>query len=173
MRYGLPAIGTMAHSYVLAFPSEQVAFATFMRDFPANAVMLVDTYDTIEGVGNAIAAARETGVPFAGVRLDSGDLLALARAARALLDAAGMPQARILASGDLDERRIAELVAAGAPIGRLGRRDRPRHQPRLARRQRRLQAGRRPPRRRVPAACRKRFSPQKATVPGAKQVLPP
>ncbi|HEX6024019.1 MAG TPA: nicotinate phosphoribosyltransferase [Solirubrobacter sp.] len=115
-RYGLHPVGTMAHSYVLSFPDEQQAFEAFMRDMPDNAVMLVDTFDTLGGVRHAIEAARATGVPLKGVRLDSGDLLALSQAARAMLDEAGMPHARIVASGDLDERRIAALVAAGAPI---------------------------------------------------------
>jgi nicotinate phosphoribosyltransferase len=80
----------------------------------------VDTYDTLEGVRNAIAASRSTGIPLAGVRLDSGDLLALSRAARGLLDEAGMSETRIAVSGDLEEIRIAELVAAGAPIDLWG-----------------------------------------------------
>ena len=116
LRYGLTPVGTMAHSYVLSFPDEQEAFEAFMEDVPGSAVMLVDTFDTLAGVGHAIAAARATGARLQGVRLDSGDLLALSRAARAMLDDAGMSDSRIIASGDLDERRIAGLVAAGAPI---------------------------------------------------------
>jgi Nicotinate phosphoribosyltransferase (NAPRTase) N-terminal domain/Nicotinate phosphoribosyltransferase (NAPRTase) family len=76
-RYGLTPVGTMAHSYVLSFATELDAFRAFMRDTPENAVMLVDTYDTVEEVRRAIAASRETGVPLKGVRLDSGDRLAL------------------------------------------------------------------------------------------------
>ena len=106
----------MAHSYVMSFRTELDAFRAFMRDTPENAVMLVDTYDTVQGVKRAIAAARETGVPLKGVRLDSGDRLALSRAARTLLDRAGMRDAAIVVSGDLEERQIAELVAAGAPV---------------------------------------------------------
>jgi nicotinate phosphoribosyltransferase len=120
MRYGLQPVGTMAHSYVMSFAHEAEAFRAFMADFPQNAVMLVDTYDTLEGIRNAIAAARATGVRLTGIRLDSGDLLELARGARALLDEAGMRGTEILASGDLEERRIAELVAAGAPIDAWG-----------------------------------------------------
>jgi nicotinate phosphoribosyltransferase len=120
MRYGLRPVGTMAHSYVMSFTSELEAFETFMQDFPNNAVMLVDTYDTLDGVRHAIEASRSTGVPLAGVRLDSGDLLALATGTRALLDAAGMQSTEVFASGDLEEGRIAELVAAGAPIGAWG-----------------------------------------------------
>lgn len=120
MRYGLQPVGTMAHSYVLSFAGEQEAFEAFMTDFPQQAVMLVDTYDTLDGVRHAIAAARATGVPLVGIRLDSGDLLSLSRDARALLDEAGMAGAQIVASGDLEERRIAELVAAGAPVDAWG-----------------------------------------------------
>jgi nicotinate phosphoribosyltransferase len=120
LRYGLRPVGTMAHSYVLSFPDEQQAFEAFMQDVPGSAVMLVDTFDTPAGVRHAIAAARATGTRLQGVRLDSGDLLALSRATRALLDEAGMAEARIMASGDLDERRIAALVAAGAPIDTWG-----------------------------------------------------
>lgn len=116
MRFGLTPAGTMAHSYVLSFLDERRAFEAFMQDMPENAVMLVDTFDTLAGVQHAIEAARTTGVPLKGVRLDSGDLLALSRAARAMLDDGGMPDARIMASGDLDERGIGTLVTAGAPI---------------------------------------------------------
>jgi nicotinate phosphoribosyltransferase len=115
-RYGLTPVGTMAHSYVMSFADERDAFAAFMRDFPDHAVMLVDTYDTLDGVRNAIAASRDTDVPLAGVRLDSGDLLELSRGARDILDDAGMQTTEIVASGNLDEHRIAALVAAGAPI---------------------------------------------------------
>jgi len=116
MRYGLTPVGTMAHSYVLSFEREPEAFEAFMTDHPDNAVMLVDTYDSLEGVRNAIEASRRTGVQLKGVRLDSGDLDGLSREARRMLDDAGCASARITASGDLDELRIAELVAAGAPI---------------------------------------------------------
>ena len=120
LRYGLRPVGTMAHSYVLSFATEEDAFRAFMEDTPQNAVMLVDTYDTAEGVRRAIAAARATGTRLEGVRLDSGDLLELSRAARRLLDEAGMRDAAIVASGDLEERAIARLVAAGAPIDTWG-----------------------------------------------------
>jgi nicotinate phosphoribosyltransferase len=116
MRYGLEPVGTMAHSYVMSFSSELEAFKAFLEDQPHNAVLLVDTYDTLEGVRNAIRASRETGIPLTGIRIDSGDLLELSRAARELLDEAGMTQTRIAASGDLNEDRIATLVAAGAPV---------------------------------------------------------
>ena len=120
MRYGLRPVGTMAHSYVLAFESEEEAFRCFIESFPEGTVLLVDTYDTLEGVRNAIAAARDAGVKLAGVRLDSGDLLTLSRSAREVLDDAGIPDARIAASGDLHEGRIGDLVTAGAPIDLWG-----------------------------------------------------
>ena len=120
MRYGLRPVGTMAHSYVLAFESEREAFRCFIESFPEGTVLLVDTYDTLEGVRNAIAAVRDAGGELAGVRLDSGDLLTLSRSARELLDEAGMSDVRIAASGDLHEGRIGDLVAAGAPIDLWG-----------------------------------------------------
>ncbi|HEY8466301.1 MAG TPA: nicotinate phosphoribosyltransferase [Solirubrobacterales bacterium] len=120
MRFGLRPVGTMAHSYVMSFPSELEAFKAFLVDQPQNAVLLVDTYDTRQGVLNAIKASQETGVKLLGIRIDSGDLLALSREARELLDAAGMADTRIAASGDLEEHRIAQLVAAGAPIDLWG-----------------------------------------------------
>ena len=120
MRYGLRPLGTMAHSYVLAFDTEPEAFRCFIESFPDHTTLLVDTYDALDGVRNAIEAARDAGVTLVGVRLDSGDLLELSRAARRLLDEAGMTATRITASGDLEESRIAELVAAGAPIDLWG-----------------------------------------------------
>jgi nicotinate phosphoribosyltransferase len=120
MRYGLRAVGTMAHSYVLSFEHEEHAFRCFIEAFPKDTVLLVDTYDTLDGVRNAISASRGADVPLAGIRLDSGDLLELSRAARALLDEAGMESTRIAASGDLEEERIARLVAAEAPIDLWG-----------------------------------------------------
>ena len=120
MRYGMQPVGTMAHSYVMSFVDEEEAFRTFMEDTPENAIMLVDTYDTLQGVQHAIAAARQTGVRLKGVRLDSGDLLSLSKATRMLLDQAGMAQTTIVASGDLEEHQIAALVRAGAPIDTWG-----------------------------------------------------
>jgi nicotinate phosphoribosyltransferase len=162
-------MGTMAHSYVMSFEREEDAFRAFMEDFPSNAVMLVDTYDTVEGVRRAIAAARATGVSLAGVRLDSGDLLDLSLKTRALLDEAGMSEARIVASGDLEENQIARLTAAGAPIDSFGvgtdlgtSRDSP-----VVNGIYKLVAHR------VGGSWRdvRKRSPEKATVPGAKQVL--
>jgi nicotinate phosphoribosyltransferase len=120
MRYGLRPVGTMAHSYVLSFAGEEEAYRAFLEDATGSPVLLVDTYDTAEGVRRAIAASRETGEELQAIRIDSGDLDALAREARALLDEAGMSEVRIVASGDLEEDRIAALVEAGAPIDLWG-----------------------------------------------------
>lgn len=119
--YGLRAVGTMAHSYIQAFPSERDAFRAFAEDYPHRTTFLVDTFDTLEGVRNAIAVAAELGLrENVGVRLDSGDLAQLARDSRKLLDAAGLTSARILASGSLDELEIERLVRDSAPIDAFG-----------------------------------------------------
>jgi nicotinate phosphoribosyltransferase len=120
MRYGLTPLGTMAHSFVLSFPDERAAFESYLRAFPENTTLLVDTYDVEEGVRNAIAASQATGIRLGGVRIDSGELEPLAHRARELLDEAGMRDSEITVSGDLEEVLIAELVASGAPIDRFG-----------------------------------------------------
>ncbi len=112
---GVPAVGTQAHSWIMAYDDETEAFRRFADVFP-QATLLVDTYDTLQGVRHALAA----GVPFQAIRLDSGDLLALSRAARAILDAAGRRDIQIVASGDLNEHKIHDLLQAGAPIDVFG-----------------------------------------------------
>lgn len=120
-RFGLTAAGTMAHSFVEAFENEEAAFRAFAATFPEQTVLLVDTYDTLVGVAAAARVINELGLPArSGVRLDSGDLAELARASRRILDEAGLPQARIVASGGLDEYRIDALVRAEAPIDTYG-----------------------------------------------------
>jgi nicotinate phosphoribosyltransferase len=120
-RFGLRAAGTMAHSFVEAFPTEGEAFRAFAEDHPSRTTFLVDTYDTIGGVHAAIDTIRSLGLDGdLGVRLDSGDLDALARATRSVLDDAGLPHARIFASGGLDELEVHELVRAGAPVDAFG-----------------------------------------------------
>ena len=119
-RHGLRPVGTMAHSWVQAFPTEREAFVAFARDFPSRTTFLVDTFNTLDGVRTAIDVARELELPSLGIRLDSGDLGALAVASRRLLDEGGFVNARIVASGSLDELEIARLVAAGAPIDVFG-----------------------------------------------------
>ncbi len=113
---GIPASGTMAHSWVQAFDSEPEAFHTFAQIFGASTTLLVDTYDTIEGVRRAAAVEA----PIQAVRIDSGDLDDLSRRSRAILDDRGRSDVKILASGDLDEYRIARLVESGAPIDGFG-----------------------------------------------------
>jgi nicotinate phosphoribosyltransferase len=122
--YGIPVSGTMAHSWVMSFGSELEAFQAFAGAMPNNAVFLVDTYNTLQGVEHAIAVGRwlrEQGHTFTGIRLDSGDLAYLTKEARRMLDAAGLSEARILASGDLDEELIEDLKQTQqAPIALWG-----------------------------------------------------
>ncbi|MFB9556528.1 nicotinate phosphoribosyltransferase [Streptomyces roseoviridis] len=116
-RYGIAGTGTMAHSYVEAFPSEEQAFRAFARAHPGPVTLLVDTYDTDRGVATAARVLRELGLgPGCGIRLDSGDLAGQARRARAVLDGAGLTEVQIVASGGLDEYAVAALVRQGAPI---------------------------------------------------------
>ena len=123
-RYGIPVSGTMAHSWIQAFGDEQGAFARFAELYPERAILLVDTYDTLgSGIPHAIPVLTELqarGRRGFGVRLDSGDLGRLSRAARAQLDAAGLQAAQIVVSSDLDEARIDELRRGGAPIDAWG-----------------------------------------------------
>jgi nicotinate phosphoribosyltransferase len=123
LAYGIPPTGTMAHSYVSAFPQEIEAFRAFARAFPDRTILLLDTYDTPAGARQAVTVARElaaAGHRLAGVRLDSGDLVALSREVRRVLDAAGFSDAKIFASGGLDEEEIDRCLAAGAPIDAFG-----------------------------------------------------
>jgi nicotinate phosphoribosyltransferase len=115
-RFGIPVFGTVAHSWIMSFDSEIEAFEAYSRAFPKNLLLLIDTYDTLEG---ARIAAR-FGDRLAGVRLDSGDLRALSVEVRRILDEAGLRDAMIFASGDLNENRIAALLEAGAPIDAFG-----------------------------------------------------
>ncbi|WP_344215391.1 nicotinate phosphoribosyltransferase [Kribbella sancticallisti] len=116
-RYGLPAVGTMAHSFVESFADERTAFRAFVRRSTGPAILLVDTYDTERGVWIAAdvlrTVARERQL---GVRLDSGDIDVLSRRARRILNDAGVPTARIVANGSLDEYAVERLVAVGAPV---------------------------------------------------------
>ncbi len=116
-RFGVPVLGTAAHMWTMAHATEEEAFAGYVATFPSASILLIDTYDTLRGAERAAAIA---GDKLKGVRLDSGDLLALSRGVRAILDEHGCRSARIVASGDLNEHRIAELRAAGAPIDVYG-----------------------------------------------------
>ena len=121
--FGIPAFGTMAHSFVQAHDSEADAFHDFARAFPLNAVLLIDTYDTVDAARKVVKLAerlRPDGIAVRGVRLDSGDLDDLSRRVRKVLNDGGLADAIIFASGNLDEYRVAELVGAGAPIDSFG-----------------------------------------------------
>jgi nicotinate phosphoribosyltransferase len=121
--YDIPLRGTHAHSWVVAFPDEISAFDAYADVMPHNCVLLVDTYDTINGVAHAIEVGkrlRARGSELLGVRLDSGDLAKLSIAAREMLDAAGFPQTQIVASNNLDEYVIEQLKAQGAKISIWG-----------------------------------------------------
>lgn len=124
MRYHIPVRGTQAHSWIMSFASELEAFRAYAGRYPDTALLLVDTYDTLQsGVPNAIQVARELaaeGHRLAGIRLDSGDLAELSIAARAMLDEAGFPDVRIVASNDLDEFLIESLRNQGARIDTWG-----------------------------------------------------
>jgi len=117
--FGIPLSGTMAHSFVQAHDDELQAFTDFARIHPRGLTLLIDTYDVLEGARKAIELQRQ-GVVVKGVRIDSGDLLGLSRAVRSLLDQGGCSGTWIVASGNLDEYRIADLLAAGAPIDSFG-----------------------------------------------------
>jgi nicotinate phosphoribosyltransferase len=119
--YGIPIVGTMAHSFVQCHARELDAFRAFAESYPET-VLLVDTFDSRQGVERVIELARELGDSFRvrGIRLDSGELVELSRDARRRLDAAGLARVRIFASGNLDEYRVAEIVGAGAPIDAFG-----------------------------------------------------
>src|SRR3954447_12224854 len=111
-QFGIPLSGTMAHSWILAASNEREAFIDFAAVFGDTSVLLLDTFD----VGKAVDAVVGSGLRPAAVRLDSGDLLSLARSVRQTFDAAGLTETRIIVSGDLDEWKIRELIAAAAPI---------------------------------------------------------
>jgi nicotinate phosphoribosyltransferase len=115
-RFGIPVSGTMAHSWVQAFPTEIAAFTEFSQTFESSAVYLLDTYDTL----TAARALAASGLPPSAVRIDSGDLAASSRDVRRILDEAGHTRTKIFATGDLDEYEIARLVGAGAPLDAFG-----------------------------------------------------
>ena len=114
-RYGLELYGTMAHSFIQAHEDEKSAFAGFSRCHPDHSTLLIDTYDT-RAAAHEVVALKQAGANIGAVRIDSGDLEELSRAVRAILDAGGCGDIRILASGTLDEYQVERLVAAGAPI---------------------------------------------------------
>lgn len=122
-RYGIPIIGTMAHSFITSFDGELAAFRAYADAFPDSTTLLVDTYDTVEGIEAAIVVAHELesrGSRLVGIRLDSGDMDCLSRIVRHMLDAASLGYVQIVASGGMDEFSIEALVKRGAPIGAYG-----------------------------------------------------
>jgi nicotinate phosphoribosyltransferase len=116
MKFGIPVFGTCAHSWVMSFAHERESFAQLQKLLGENTVYLIDSYDTLEGARRAV----ELGRPLWGVRLDSGNLVELAPAVRKILDDGGLRDAKIMATGDLNEHKIHELVARGAPIDMFG-----------------------------------------------------
>ena len=121
--FGIPVSGTHSHSWVLAFEQEQQAFEAYAETMPNNCVLLVDTYDTLEGIKRAITVAskmQQAGRRLMGIRLDSGDLASLSRQARTLLDEAGFSDVAVIASNDLDEYAITRLKEEGAAISAWG-----------------------------------------------------
>ncbi len=123
LKYRIPVVGTMAHSFVMSFENELDSFKAFANTFPDNSILLIDTYDNIKGVKNAIVVADsldKIGFKLKAIRLDSGNLIKLSRKIRKILDAAGLSKVRIFASGNLDEFKINKLLSAKAPIDSFG-----------------------------------------------------
>lgn len=119
--FHIPASGTMAHSWVQMFPDEYAAFTAYCKLYPNNATLLVDTYNVLEsGIPNAIRVFREQGITNGGIRVDSGDIAYLSKKARKMLDEAGLPNCRIIASNSLDEFIIRDLISQGAKIDAFG-----------------------------------------------------
>ena len=114
--YGIPLAGTAAHSWTQAFPTERQSFEALLNTFPEDAILLIDTYDPIAGAETAATLGRK----IAGVRIDSGDLLATSHRVREILDRHGLHEAKIVASGDLNEYKVEALLAQGAPIDLFG-----------------------------------------------------
>jgi nicotinate phosphoribosyltransferase len=122
-RYGIPIVGTMAHSYVMSFKEELDSFLAYAETFPSRAILLVDTYDMKKGIENAVTAGlylKEKGARLQGIRLDSGDIVSWSKKARAMLDKAGLPYVKIVASGNLDEFKIAAMLKRGACVDSFG-----------------------------------------------------
>lgn len=123
--FGVPALGTMAHSWIQSFDNEYEAFCAYARQYPHNCTLLVDTYNVLEsGIPNAIRAFNEILLPLGcrpvGIRIDSGDLTYLSKKARKMLDDAGFPDCKICASNSLDEYIIADMLRQGATIDTFG-----------------------------------------------------
>jgi nicotinate phosphoribosyltransferase len=162
-RFGIPLFGTMAHSFVQAHEHEADAFAGYARCHPDRITLLIDTYD-VEAAARATVELAARGVAIGAVRIDSGDLAELARRVRTILDAGGCAATHILASGNLDEHAVWQLLATGAPIDAFGigtRLDTSADAPFLDCAYKLEEYAGRP---------RRKRSPGKATWPGRKQV---
>jgi nicotinate phosphoribosyltransferase len=121
--FGIPTFGTMAHSFIQAYDDETAAFESFAQSRPENLTLLIDTYDTEAAARNVVALAprlKARGITIRSVRIDSGDLIALSRSVRRILDAGGLPEVRIFASGGIDEDGVVAMLRAGAPIDGFG-----------------------------------------------------
>jgi nicotinate phosphoribosyltransferase len=121
--YGIPVVGTMAHSYVMSFKYEMDSFLAYSSIFPEKTILLVDTYDTQKGIENAISVGlylKERGFKLGGIRLDSGDIVSLSKFSRRALDKAGLNYVKIFASGNLDEFKIEALLKKGAKLDYFG-----------------------------------------------------
>ncbi len=121
--YAIPIVGTMAHSFIMSFKQEMDSFLAYCDTFPQKSTLLVDTYDTGKGVKDAILAGlylKEKGYKLQGIRLDSGDIVTLSKMARTMLDGAGLNYVKILASGNLDEFKIRDLLDRGAQVDSFG-----------------------------------------------------
>ncbi len=115
-KYGIPVLGTMAHSWVQAYEKEEIAFRKYQKVFPDHAIFLIDTYDTLNAAKKVVGLKK----PVRGVRIDSGDLLGLSQKVRKVLDRNGLKDVKIIGSGNLDEYKIEELVHKQAPIDFFG-----------------------------------------------------
>ncbi len=119
-RFGIPVRGTMAHSFILAFPSEAAAFDSWLRNYSNHSFFLVDTYDTVRGTKSAIERAQEVRTELKGIRIDSGNLAGSSRIVRKILDSSGFKNAKIMLSGGLNEFRIDSLIKRGAVADSFG-----------------------------------------------------
>ncbi len=118
--FNIPIVGTMAHSFILSFEEEEKAFEAFAKNYPENTILLIDTFNTIEGAKKAIETAKKLGIKLKGVRIDSGDLVKLSKEVRKILDENGFKDSIIIASGGIDEYKIKDLEESNAPINGYG-----------------------------------------------------
>ncbi len=118
--FNIPVVGTVAHSFIMAFDDEREAFKAYLETFPSNAILLIDTYDTLRGLNRAIEVAKQMGITLKAVRIDSGDVVYLSKLARETLDREGFKDTKIILSGALDEYEIDKVLRRGAPIDIFG-----------------------------------------------------